>query len=219
MIAAGRVTVNGRVSSIGDRAVPGEDDVRLDGVEVPTGVPRRYLILNKPEGVVTTAGDARGRRTVLDLVPEAAGEQRLFPVGRLDMASTGLILLTNDGFLAERLMHPRFEVQREYIVEVEPVPRAEDVARLRKGVDLEDGNTGPARVSVIAKSGGRGLVRMIIHTGKKRQIRRSFSELGYKVLSLNRVRVGSLSLGSLAPGESRELRTDEVRKLYRESGV
>lgn len=214
------MTINGRKAGIGNRAVPGEDVVEVDGVEVPTDVARKYVILNKPAGVVTTTGDARGRKTVLDLLPPSMKEGiRLFPVGRLDMDSTGLILLTNDGFLSERLLHPRFEVQREYIVEVKPVPRAQDLAKLRKGLVLEDGNTGPAKVSLVAKSEGKGLVRMIIHTGKKRQIRRSFDALAYKVISLNRVRVGSLSLGSLAPGESRELVVDEVRRLYREAGV
>jgi pseudouridine synthase len=220
LIAAGRVTVNGRLASIGDRATPGEDSVEVDGVEVPAEVERRYVILNKPAGVITTVEDARGRTTVLDVLPKSITDgTRLFPVGRLDMDSTGLILLTNDGFLSERLMHPRFEVQREYIVEVRPVPRAEDIAKLRKGIFLEDGNTGPAKVSLMAKSGGTGLIRMVIHTGRKRQIRRSFEALSYRVVSLNRVRVGSLSLGSLGPGEFRELRTDEVRRLYIEAGM
>lgn len=157
---------------------------------------------------------------MLDLLdPELTGESRLFPVGRLDMDSTGLILLTNDGFLANRLMHPRYRVPREYVVEVEPVPAGQDLARLRNGVLLDDGDTGPARVSLTGKRGRRGWVKMTVRTGRKRQIRRSFETLGYSVKTLNRVRFGTLGLGNLRPGSYRELGPDEVKRLYGLTGM
>jgi 23S rRNA pseudouridine2605 synthase len=207
------------VAELGDRAVPGSDEIAVDGIAIQADVARRYFALNKPPGVVSTVSDPQGRKTVLDLLEGApVGGSGLFPVGRLDMDSTGLILLTNDGFLANRLMHPRFEVPREYVVEVEPVPRREDLARLRKGVSLEDGDTGPARVSLVGERGVRGRVRLVLHTGKKRQIRRSFEALGYRVVTLNRVRLGSLGLGNLRQGQYRELEGREVRELYRQTG-
>ena len=220
MILEGRVTRNGVKATLGDRAAPGVDVIAVDGIEVGTCARPRYFALNKPSGVVSTTQDPRGRTTVLQLLdPRLVGETRPFPVGRLDMNSTGLILLTNDGFLANRLLHPRYEVPREYLVEVRPVPGKEDLARLRKGVDLDDGNTGPATVSMLGKSGDRGQVRLIMHTGKKRQIRRSFEWLGYTVLTLNRVRFGPVGLGRLKPGQYRELHGGEVRALYRQTGL
>ncbi len=214
------MTRNGEVVELGARAVAGVDEIAVDGVPVETGVRLRYFALNKPAGVVSAAGDEpRGRRTVLDLLdPALTQESRLFPVGRLDMDSTGLILLTNDGFLANRLLHPRYRVPREYVVDVEPVPTPGDLARLRKGVQLEDGNTGPARVSLTEGKRARGRVRLTLHTGRKRQIRRSFEALGYTVHALNRVRFGSLGLGSLRQGQYRELEQAEVRELYRRTG-
>ncbi|MHB8897040.1 MAG: pseudouridine synthase, partial [Candidatus Geothermincolia bacterium] len=195
LILDGRVTRNGAVVVLGDRATPGEDVIEVDGIALEPVPEPRYFALNKPAGVVSTASDPQGRRTVLDLLDdELTGGRRVFPVGRLDMDSSGLILLTNDGFLAHRLMHPKFGVAREYLLEVKPVPRREDLARLRKGVVLEDGDTGPARVSLLGEQAGRAQINMVIHAGKKRQIRRTFDHLGYKVLVLNRVRIGSLGL-------------------------
>ena len=219
MILEGRVALKGETAHVGDRAIPGTDDISVDGVVVETGVPLKYFVFNKPRGVVSTADDPPGRPTVMDYLPEEVRrDYRLFPVGRLDMDSSGLILLTNDGFLANRLMHPSFEVAREYVVEVEPEPRASDLARLRKGIELEDGNTGPASVSLRDRADGRAMVGMKLHTGRKRQIRRSFEHLGFKVLSLHRVRIGSIGLGALRPGECRELDPREVKTLYRRTG-
>lgn len=220
LIKQGRVTCNGNTVVLGDRALADVDVLSVDGIRVENTPGLEYYALNKPAGVITTSRDPQGRVTVLDLLDEKdGGSGRLFAVGRLDKQSTGLILLTNDGFLANRLMHPSFKVGREYRVEVEPVPAAGDLALLRKGVPLKDGITAKARVSLVGKSGGRGLVAMTLHTGKKRQIRRSFEYLGYRVLSLSRLRVGSLGLGSLRPGEYRRLDPGEVRELYRQTGL
>jgi pseudouridine synthase len=219
LIIEGRVALRGKTVRLGDRASPGTDEISVDGIAVETGVPLKYFALNKPRGVISTAGDPHGRRTVVEYLPEGVRrDHRLFPVGRLDMDSSVLIFLTNDGFLANRLMHPSFEVTREYMVEVVPVPRREDLARLRKGIELEDGNTGPAGVSLRDNAGGRAVVGMKLHTGRKRQIRRSFEKLGFKVLSLHRVRIGSIGLGALRPGECRELDPREVKTLYRMTG-
>jgi len=218
LITEGRVTVDGRMATLGDRARPGVDSIEVDGVALDLPGELVYIALNKPAGVVSTASDPEGRPTVTELVSDMSGGRRVFPVGRLDMDSTGLILLTNDGFLAYRLTHPAFGVPREYIVEVTPVPRRADLASLRRGVNLEDGDTGPARVSLLSKDGGRARVDMIIHSGRKRQIRRSFETLGYAVVTLNRVRIGGLGLGNLRQGRARTLQRDEVRNLYRQTG-
>ena len=220
LILQGRVTRNGETVELGARAVSGVDEIAVDGIPVETGVKLRYFALNKPAGVLSTAAEEPGsRRTVLDMLdPSLTAEYRLFPVGRLDMDSTGLILLTNDGFLANRLLHPRYEVPREYVVDVEPIPSQGDLSRLRKGVRLEEGDTGPAKVSLADKRRGGGRVRMTLHTGRNRQIRRSFEMLGYRVVGLNRVRFGSLGLGNLRPGQYRELSPREVSELYRRTG-
>ncbi|PKQ28011.1 MAG: pseudouridine synthase [Candidatus Anoxymicrobium japonicum] len=220
LILDGRVTVNGTVTSTGDRALAGHDVIAVDGITVQPDPDLKYFALNKPQGVISTASDPQGRPTVLDLLSdEPCSGVRVFPVGRLDMDSTGLMLLTNDGFLAHRLMHPKFGAPREYIVEVTPVPSGKDLKTLRGGLTLEDGDTGPARVSLLGKSGDRGQIKMIIHAGKKRQIRRSFEYMGYHVITLNRVRIGSLSLGNLKPGQARELLAPEVRELYGQTGI
>lgn len=220
LILEGRVTRNGETVSLGDRALPGQDALAVDGVPVGPAERRAYYAVNKPRGVLSSASDPEGRKTVLELLPGDVNSRfRLFPVGRLDMDSTGLILLTNDGFLAYRLTHPSFEVPRQYVVEVEPPPSAGDLGRLRKGVRLEEGEeSGPARVSLVSSAGGRGVVRFTIHTGLKRQVRRSFEALGYRVRRLDRVRFGSLGLGHLRPGSHRELTPMEVKGLYRATG-
>lgn len=220
LILEGRVSINGEVASLGDKADAATDRIEVDGIELDAEADRIYLALNKPAGVVSTADDPQGRPTVVEMVSgDVPRGTRVFPVGRLDMDSTGLILLTNDGFLAHRLMHPRFGVPREYLVEVTPVPRREDLARLRSGLTLDDGDTGPAKASLLGTHGSSGQVDMVIHAGKKRQIRRSFEHLGYKVVALNRMRIGCLGLGNLRQGAARLLRDDEVADLYRQTGL
>jgi len=208
LITEGRVTVDGRVATLGDKADPSSQSIGVDGIPVePDGGGYLYLALNKPRGVVSTTTDPWGRSTVLDLIRrELEMDSRMYPVGRLDMESTGLILLTNDGFLANRVLHPSFEVPRKYVVEVEPAP-------------TEDGRTSPATVRVIGRKGSAMVVEVTIHTGRKRQIRRSFEHVGGRVESLCRVGIGSLRLGSLEPGRFRLLDQQEVEELYRSTGL
>jgi len=205
LIADGRVTVNGEVAELGRRVDPERDRVEVDGVPVGVRPGLVYYLLNKPGGVVTTAADTHGRPTVVELVP---AEPRVFPVGRLDADTEGLLLLTNDGELAHRLTHPSFGVEKEYVAEVEGTPSAGAVRRLRDGVELDDGVTAPAKV---AASGS--VVRITIHEGRNRQVRRMCEAVGHPVRRLVRVRIGPVFDRRLKPGEWRPLTTTEVRAL------
>ena len=211
LIAAGRVRVNGEVATLGRRVDAEHDRVEVDGVGVGVRAGRVYYLLNKPRGVVTTAADTHGRPTVVDLVP---GEPRVFPVGRLDADSEGLLLLTNDGELTHRLTHPSFGVEKEYLAEVEGTPSPAAVRRLREGVELEDGRTGPARVAVVPPRG----LRLVIHEGRNRQVRRMCEAVGHPVVRLVRTRIGPLADRDLAPGKWRELSLAEVRTLEAAAG-
>lgn len=215
-IEAGRITVNGRVATLGDRVDPNKDQVALDGSAVPLGHDLAHYMLHKPEGVVTTAADPEGRTTVLDLVDVGA---RVWPVGRLDVATSGLLLLTNDGDLTQRLTHPSYGVEKTYVVEAGGGIHGRDLARLARGVELEDGTTAPARVRVIDHAGGRTLVELALSEGRNRQVRRMFEALGYDVVRLVRTGVGPLTLGRLKPGTFRRLSLEEVRALYRACGL
>jgi 23S rRNA pseudouridine2605 synthase len=206
LIADGRVTVNGVVPILGRRVDPSVDRVELDGVPLPVEPGLAHYLVNKPAGVVSTVTDTHGRPTVVALVPE---DPRVFPVGRLDMDSEGLLVLTNDGQLAHRLTHPSFGVPKEYLVQVEGEPTSGAVRRLREGVELDDGPTAPARVAVVAP----GLLRMVIHEGRNRQIRRMCEAVGHPVVRLVRTRIGPLADPSLGPGSYRPLSFDEVRGL------
>lgn len=207
LISAGRVRVNGEVAVLGDRVDPETDAVEVDGRPAPLRAGLVYYLLNKPTGVVSTAQDTHGRATVVDLVPE---EPRVYPVGRLDFETEGLLLLTNDGELTNRLTHPSYGVEKEYLATVEPVPVAAGaLRRLRDGVELEDGMTAPARVSQPSP----GLLRITIHEGRNRQVRRMCEAVGHRVVRLVRVRIGPLSDRRLRPGEWRPLDPAEVRQL------
>jgi 23S rRNA pseudouridine2605 synthase len=206
LIVDGRVTVNGSVPVLGRRVDPAVDLVELDGVPLPIRPDLVHYLLNKPAGVVSTAEDTHGRPTVVSLVPD---EPRVYPVGRLDMDSEGLLVLTNDGELTHRLTHPSFGVPKEYLVHVEGEPTSGEVRRLREGVELEDGPTAPARVAVVAPD----LLRIVIHEGRNRQVRRMCDAVGHPVRRLVRTRIGPLTDPSLGPGSYRTLTFDEVRSL------
>ena len=209
LIADGRVTVNGETARLGRRVDVERDEVLVDGEPVGVMPGLVYYLLNKPEGVVTTASDTHGRPTVLGMVPT---EPRVFPVGRLDMETTGLLILTNDGRLTQHLTHPSRGVEKEYLAEVECGPRgvANGALRaLREGVELDDGPTAPAEVGQPEP----GLLRIVIHEGRNRQVRRMCEAVGHPVLRLTRTRIGPLRDTTLRPGQWRELTIDEVRRL------
>jgi 23S rRNA pseudouridine2605 synthase len=208
LIADGKVMVNGAVARLGRRVDPDSDVVTVDGVPVAVRDDLVYYLLNKPVGVVSTAHDPEGRPTVTDLVPP---EPRVYPVGRLDVDSEGLILLTNDGDLTYRLTHPRFGVEKEYLVQVEGEPRQAAIRRLREGVELDDGLTAPAKVADL----GGGTLRITIHEGRNRQVRRMGEAVGHPVVRLVRTRIGPLRTGTVRPGDWRPLEVAEVRALER----
>jgi 23S rRNA pseudouridine2605 synthase len=204
LIKAGRVTVNGEPGQL-NTFVESRDRVEVDGRRVE---PQRlaYVLLHKPAGVVTTARDPQGRPTVVELVDHAA---RVVPVGRLDADTTGALVLTNDGELAHRLAHPRYGVEKAYEVEVEGHPTDEQLRRLRDGVELDDGRTAPAR----ARRLGRNRLELVLHEGRKRQVKRMCDEVGLPVTRLHRPSYAGVELGELLPGEWRELTRAEVERL------
>jgi pseudouridine synthase len=204
LIRAGRVTVNGGPAGLTTTVSPG-DEVSVDGRPVAREQ-LRALLLHKPSGVVTTATDPHGRRTVLDLVP---GDVRLFPVGRLDRLTTGALLLTNDGDLANRLAHPRYGVDKAYVAEVVGSVDEEALRLLREGVELDDGMTAPARVTLLAPD----TVELVIHEGRNRQVRRMCEAVGHPVRRLHRPVYAGLTLEGLEPGRWRDLDDAEVRRL------
>ncbi|HVT42516.1 MAG TPA: pseudouridine synthase [Acidimicrobiales bacterium] len=207
LIAAGRVRVDGEVAALGRRIDVGAVRVEVDGVLVPVAPDLVAYLLNKPDDVITTADDPQGRPTVMELVP---AEPRVFPVGRLDRHTEGLLILTNDGALAQLLTHPSHGIPKEYVAEVEggtPAPGA--LRSLRQGVELEDGLTVPAEVGVLAP----GVLRIVIHEGRNRQVRRMCSAIGHPVRRLVRTRIGPLRDNTLRPGQWRVLEGAEVRAL------
>ncbi len=208
LIADGRVTVDGEVAELGRRVHPETDRIEVDGVVIGVRPGLVHYLLNKPSGVVTTADDPQGRAIVVDLVPS---EPRVFPVGRLDLETEGLLILTNDGDLAHRLTHPSFGVEKEYLVWVEGTPKRAALRRLREGVELDDGVTAPAKVAAVEPD----LLRIIVHEGRNRLVRRMTAAVGHPVKRLVRTRIGPLVDPNLPPGEWRELSFDEVHDLER----
>ena len=206
LIAEERVKVNGEIAELGRRVDPERDLVEVDGAPIGIRPGLVHYLLNKPAGVVTTASDPQGRPTVVDLVP---AEPRVFPVGRLDMDTEGLLLLTNDGELANRIAHPSHGVEKEYLAEVEGHPSRAAVRALREGVELDDGTTAPAKATLVEPT----LVRLVIHEGRNRQVRRMLDAVGHPVVRLIRTRIGPITDRRLAPGEWRELTPDELRAL------
>ena len=215
MIAAGRVTVNGRVITEMGTQVEEQDEVLVDGARITPEEEKRYVLYHKPAGEVTTVSDEKGRETVMDRFRDFP--VRLYPVGRLDYDSEGLLLLTNDGELAQRLTHPSCEADKVYLARVTGNPSNEAIDRLRRGVYMEgdERRTYPADVCVVRDESLFSDILVTIHEGRNRQVRRMFDAVGHKVLLLRRVRFGPLELGNLRRGEWRELTAQEVEQLHR----
>ena len=217
-IKQNRVAVNGEVVEDFRYPVDTEKDcVAIDGRPIKLSVEQPvYLLLNKPRGVISTVRDERGRRTVVDVLSQKYRNLRLYPVGRLDKDSTGLLLLTNDGELTHKLTHPSFENEKEYLVQISARLKLSEKRKLERGIELEDGRTQPAIVREVP-SLPQFSYSITIHEGRKRQVRRMFDSIGHPILSLKRIRMGNLTLGDLGEGKSRELTVGEVRALRHKS--
>ena len=209
--------MNGTPAMAGQQVTPGIDRVTVDGSLVEPVSTSTYLMMNKPVGVLTSVGDDRGRQTVVDRLPP--GRPRVFPVGRLDLDSRGLVLLTDDGELAGRLMHPRYHVEKEYRVVVRGRPGEEALRRLAEGMIVRGERFEPAEVRVLEGTDGDTQLSMILREGRKREVRRLWQALGHPVLDLQRVRIDGLQLGDLPEGDVRPLRADEVARLKTAAGL
>jgi len=222
VIAAGRVQINGTVATLGDRLDPAVDEVRVDGSKVNVDPELRTFALHKPRGVTTTMRDSHAERDLTAFLPKGV---HVFPVGRLDRDTEGLLLLTNDGSLAHRLTHPRYAIEKEYLAEVSKPPSNRQLSRLRRGVELDDGTAKAVDARSAGGAGGRGGaagrggVRLVMIEGRKREVRRMLDAVELPVRRLVRVRVGPIRLGKLGPGEVRELEPEDVRALYRAAGL
>ena len=211
LIAEGRVTVNGEVARLGRKVDPATDDIRVDGERINADPDRVYVLLNKPQGVVTTVDDPEGRPTVMDLVNLP---MRLYPVGRLDLDTEGLLLLTNDGDLTHALLHPSRQVPRTYVALVPGPVKRPALQQLRDGVELEDGTARPQSVDVIEEQRGKALLQLVMTEGRKREVRRMLSAVGHPVERLARVAFGGVELGDLRQGKWRFLTQQEVGRLH-----
>ena len=212
LIKSGRISVNGRVvTEMGCRVDPATATILFDGQPVRLEQ-KVYILLNKPAGYVTTLSDPQGRPIVTDLVREVS--ERVFPVGRLDLDSEGALLLTNDGALANHILHPRYQVNKTYEVELKKTPGREDLRRLEQGILLEGRKTWPARTRILARRPGRTLVEIIIHEGKKRQVRKMFQAIGFPVIRLKRTAYGGLKMGDIPPGRYRFLKKNDLKRIF-----
>lgn len=212
LIAEGRVKVNGKTVSEQGIKVSGNDTVEVDGVPLDKEQPVYYLFY-KPTSVISSVKDDKGRKAVTDFFPEV--EARVFPVGRLDYETSGALLMTNDGELANKLMHPRYRIDKQYVAKVKGLLTKEDIKKLARGVQLEDGKTAPALVKLesVDRKKGTSVVTLTIHEGRNRQVRRMFEALGHEVQKLKRERYGFLDLHTMNPGDFRELKPHEVKQL------
>lgn len=215
LIMQGKVTRNGRPAHIGDKADVKNDRIAVDGQVINERSTFRYLMLYKPRGYITTLSDEKGRKCVADLIRNIP--QRVYPVGRLDVNSEGLLLLTNDGEFANRMMHPSCEVSKTYRVTIRPSLNEEQAAALASGINLDGKMTKPARLNVLSEEPGRVVIELTIHEGRNRQIRRMVEALGLEVVRLKRISEGSIRLGMLRPGEYRDLTGKELEAIKREN--
>jgi pseudouridine synthase len=209
-IREGRVTIDGTTAVLGDRVDVSTQQVMVDGIPIPVNPELETHLLYKPTGVVSSASDPEGRPTVVDLVP---GERRLYPVGRLDYDSEGLILLTNDGDLANRVTHPRYGIVKRYLALVGGSPGRAELRRLTSGIDLEDGPARALTAAVVGRKGAETMVELTMGEGRNREIRRMFEALGLEVTRLVRTAIGPITDRSLKPGQSRRLSASEIRDL------
>jgi 23S rRNA pseudouridine2605 synthase len=212
LIGRGRVTVNGKTAVLGTRVDPSKDLVEVDGSYVPLQPHLLYLLMNKPAGVVTTTDDPEGRETVLDVIETA---EHVWPVGRLDIATEGALVLTNDGQLTHRLTHPSFGVPKTYLAEVGGTVSQSELKMLARGVELSDGLTAPAEVHLLDRRPGASLIEITLREGRNRQVRRMFEATGHRVHRLVRTRIGPIALGRLKSGTARRLTPEEIRELFR----
>ncbi|NPV74366.1 MAG: rRNA pseudouridine synthase [Pelotomaculum sp.] len=218
LIAAGAVKVNGKVvTEVGCKVDPARDKIQVGNRTISLFPRRYYILLYKPRGYVTTLSDEKGRKKVTDLLKGVAG--RVYPVGRLDYDSEGLLLLTNDGELTYALTHPKHRVPKTYVVSVKGLPGREKLEKMAGGLMLEDGPTAPARVRLIGRRGKNVLLEITISEGRNRQIRRMCDSIGHPVVRLKRTKLGSLSIGNLRPGQYRHLTREEIKKLKEDAGM
>jgi 23S rRNA pseudouridine2605 synthase len=217
IIIEGRVTVNGKVAEIGMKADPRRDHIKVDGKLLTKPEKKVYYVFNKPRGVMTSMSDPEGRPTVKEFFRGI--KQRVFPVGRLDFDSEGLLLLTNDGDFAHAILHPSKKIPKTYLVKVKGVLEDEELEKLRKGIKIDGKMTAPARVKKLKKTESNSWIEMTISEGRKRQIRKMLERVGHQVIRLMRIRINGLEMGPLEPGSYRKLTTDEMHIMMKEIGI
>jgi 23S rRNA pseudouridine2605 synthase len=217
LIMEGRVTVNGRIAAIGMKADPLKDHIKVDGKLLFRTEKKVYFILNKPRGVVTSMSDPEGRPTVHDFV--RAIKQRVFPVGRLDFDSEGMLLLTNDGEFAHAVLHPSKKIPKTYLVKIKGNLEDESIEKLRKGIRLDRTVTAPAKVKRLRKTESNSWIEMVIYEGKKRQIRRMLERVGHSVIRLMRIKINGIEMGPLKAGNCRRISAEEMRMLKKELNI
>jgi len=218
LILAGRVSVDGvTITELGGKYDSGSQRICVDGKPLTLSETKVYFLLNKPKGYLSTAKDERGRRTVLDLLPEV--RERVYPLGRLDNNTEGLLLISNDGTLMNGLLHPRYKVNKTYVARVTPAPSEKALDKLRQGINLEDGLTAPAEVHLLETGAAEAKVEITIHEGRNRQVRRMFAAIGADVRALKRVKFAGLTLAGVKRGKYRPLTAAEVKELYQIAGI
>jgi len=218
LIEQGRIRVNGKIVQIlGSKVDENKDRIEVDGKIVEGTQEKVYMILNKPPEFLVTLKDPLQRPTIKDLLPKL--KTRLFPVGRLDFASEGLLMMTNDGELANRLIHPRYEMKKIYLVKIKGHPEKEKLSKIERGISLDGKKTAPAKIFLASSSPRRSLYKIELHEGRRREIRRMFEAIGFRVLLLRRIKFAGLTLDGLNPGDWRYLTDKEVQTLYRKVGL